>query len=189
VDVTSEEEAEVMARKTCEVFGKIDILINNAGIYPKTPFDQITYTEWKGVLAINLDSVFLCSRAVLPHMKQRGSGKIINIATNGVWVGDPEKVHYIAAKSGVVGFTRALARDAGAFGITVNAVAPGAVVPANIRLAKGVRRKLEGMLDFQCLKRLTTPEDLVGTVQFLASSDSDFITGQVFTVDGGLTNH
>jgi 3-oxoacyl-[acyl-carrier protein] reductase len=188
VDVTSEEDTQRMARKAIESFGRIDVLLNNAGTYPHVEFEQITFEAWRRVISVNLDSIFLCSQAVLPQMKKQMSGKIINVATNLVWVGLPAMVHYIAAKSGIIGFTRSLSREIGAYGITVNAVAPGAVIPEGL-LDEVSKQRVEMIVNHQCVKRPQRPEDLVGPVIFLASSDSDFMSGQILTVDGGLTNH
>jgi 3-oxoacyl-[acyl-carrier protein] reductase len=188
VDVTSEKDTERMARKAIKSFGRIDVLLNNAGTYPHVEFEKITFEAWQRVVSVNLDSVFLCSKAVLPQMKKQRSGKIINVATNLIWVGLPAMVHYIAAKAGIIGFTRSLSREIGAYGITVNAIAPGAVIPAGL-LDEVSMRRVEMIVEHQCVKRPQRPDDLVGPVIFLASSDSDFISGQVLTVDGGLTNH
>jgi 3-oxoacyl-[acyl-carrier protein] reductase len=187
-DVTSEDDTRVMAEQAVQSFGRIDVLINNAGSYPHVDFEDISYEHWKRVVAVNLDSVFLCSRAVLGQMKSQQSGKIINVATNLVWSGLASMVHYISAKAGVVGFTRALAREVGEHGITVNALAPGAVVPEG-RLTEERKERVASVISYQCIRRGQRPEDLVGTMLFLASPDSDFISGQVFTVDGGLTTH
>jgi 3-oxoacyl-[acyl-carrier protein] reductase len=188
IDVTSEGDTQKMAKKAIDSFGRIDVLLNNAGTYPHVEFEKITFEAWRHVMSVNLDSIFLCSKAVLPQMKKQGSGKIINVATNLVWVGLPAMVHYIAAKSGIIGFTRSLSRELGAYGITVNAVAPGAVIPDGL-LDEVSRMRVAMIVDHQCVKRPQRPDDLVGPVIFLASSDSDFISGQVLTVDGGLTNH
>jgi 3-oxoacyl-[acyl-carrier protein] reductase len=188
VDVTSEKDTQKMVRKAIKTFGRIDVLLNNAGTYPHVEFENITFEAWKRVIGVNLDSIFLCSKAVLPEMKNQRSGKIINVATNLVWVGLPAMVHYIAAKSGIVGFTRSLSREVGAYGITVNAIAPGAVIPAGLLDEVSIRR-VQMIVDHQCIKRPQRPDDLMGPVIFLASSDSDFISGQILTVDGGLTNH
>jgi NAD(P)-dependent dehydrogenase (short-subunit alcohol dehydrogenase family) len=187
-DVTSPTDAAAMAAQAVEAFGQIDVLLNNVGTYPHVAFDDLTYAEWRRVVTVNLDSVFLCTKAVLPQMRHQRAGKIINVATNLVWSGLPEMVHYIAAKSGVVGFTRSLAREVGEDGITVNAVAPGAVVPEG-RLADEARERIATVIRYQCVKRGQQPEDLVGMVVFLVSDESNFISGQVFTVDGGLTTH
>jgi NAD(P)-dependent dehydrogenase (short-subunit alcohol dehydrogenase family) len=188
VDVTSAPETTAMVRAAVDNFGGVDVLLNNAGSYPHVDFDKISYEEWRRVMAVNLDSVYLCSQAVLAPMRERGSGKIINVATNLVWSGLAGMVHYIAAKSGVVGFTRALAREVGTFGITVNAIAPGAVVPQR-SISKEGQKLLNTIIDYQSVKRVLRPEDLMGIVVFLSSEESNFISGQVFTVDGGLTMH
>jgi 3-oxoacyl-[acyl-carrier protein] reductase len=187
-DVTSEPDAERIAQTAVDAFERIDVLINNAGSYPHVPFEQIGYDDWRRVLGVNLDSVFLCSRAVLPQMKAQGGGKIVNVATNLVWIGLEGMVHYIAAKAGVVGFTRALAREVGHYGIRVNAVAPGAVIPEGA-LNAASQARVATIVRYQCLKRPLAADDLVGAILFLASADSDFVSGQVLTVDGGLAMH
>jgi NAD(P)-dependent dehydrogenase (short-subunit alcohol dehydrogenase family) len=189
VDVTSEGDAQDMVRCALDSFGKIDILVNNVGVYPHLAFADLTYDVWRKVITINLDSVFLCTKAVLPAMKAQRGGKIINLATNLVWIGLPGMVHYIAAKSGVVGFTRAVAREVGEYNITVNAIAPGAVIPSADLLDDVGLARAEQIVTAQSLKWCQRPIDIVGTLLFLTSSDSDFMTGQILTVDGGLTNH
>jgi NAD(P)-dependent dehydrogenase (short-subunit alcohol dehydrogenase family) len=188
-DVTSETSTTEMATAAIEQFGKVDILINNAGTYPHQKFEAITYEEWRHVVTLNLDSVFLCSKAVLPSMKEQASGKIINVATNLVWIGLPSMVHYVAAKAGIVGFTRSLAREIGEYNITVNAIAPGAVAPPVGTLNAAALERLEAIVNHQALKWCQRPADLIGAMLFLASSEADFVSGQVLTVDGGLTNH
>lgn len=187
-DVTSPADAAAMVEAALDEFGRVDVLVNNAGTYPHTAFAEITLDEWRRVIAVNLDSVFLCSRAVMAPMYDQRAGKIVNVATNLVWVGLTGMSHYIAAKAGVVGFTRALAREVGEFGVTVNALAPGPVVPEG-RLSSVGEDRLAAIVDYQCVKRPQQPEDLVGMLMYLCSSASDFVSGQVFTVDGGLTTH
>ena len=189
VDVTSEEQVAAMVAETLGAFGTVDVLVNNVGTYPHVEFDEITLKDWRNVMSVNLDSVFLCSAAVLPTMKEKEAGKIVNVATNLVWVGLAGMVHYIAAKAGVVGFTRALAREVGDHGITVNAIAPGAVAPPIHLLDDASMARLEAIVSHQSVKWCQRPADLLGAMVFLASEDSDFMSGQVLTVDGGLTNH
>ncbi|MDQ3964531.1 MAG: SDR family oxidoreductase [Actinomycetota bacterium] len=188
-NVTSETEVERLASETVDRFGAIDVLVNNIGTYPHQEFEDITFEDWRRVLSLNLDSVFLCSRAVLPMMKAQGAGKIVNVATNLVWIGLAGMVHYVTAKTGVVGFTRALSREVGSWGITVNAIAPGAVAPPVHLLDNASLERLEQIVTHQAVKWCERPIDLVGALLFLASSDSDFVSGQVLTVDGGLTTH
>ncbi|TML59802.1 MAG: SDR family oxidoreductase [Actinobacteria bacterium] len=187
-DVTSEAGAEAIAQTALDAFQRIDVLVNNAGSYPHVAFEQIGYDDWRRVMSVNLDSVFLCSRAVLGQMKAQGEGSIINVATNLVWTGLAGMVHYVAAKAGVVGFTRAFAREVGGYGIRVNAIAPGAVVP-DVVMTDAARERIDAIVNYQCLQRPQRSRDLVGTVLFLASPESAFISGQVITVDGGLTTH
>jgi 3-oxoacyl-[acyl-carrier protein] reductase len=189
VDVTSPEGVEAAVAEVVDAFGTIDVVINNAGIYPHQPFEDIDFESWRSVMSVNLDSVFLVSQSVIPIMREHGGGKIVNVATNLVWVGLAGMVHYIAAKSGVIGFTRALAREVGRYGITVNALAPGAVPPPLDRLSPASRTSMDSIIEYQCVRRPEQPEDLAKVLLFLASSDSDFMSGQVVTVDGGLAFH
>jgi len=187
VDVTSPDETVAMVEATTGIFGRLDVLVNNAGSYPHVSFDDIDLEAWRRVIALNLDSVFLCAKAALPVMTSQGSGTIVNVATNLVWSGLANMTHYIAAKSGVVGFTKALARELGPAGITVNALAPGAVIPAGVGGAGAT--VVDEIVRYQAVKRPQSAADLVGAMRFLCSSDAAFITGQVLTVDGGLTMH
>lgn len=190
-DVTSAQSTSDMARKTAERFGRIDILVNNAAIYAgivRKPFVQITPEEWDRLMAVNLKGLLLCCQAVFPYMKQQGQGKIINISSDTTYQGVPFMLHYVTSKGGVIGFTRALARELGEYNIKVNAVAPGLVMTQASRdMVTPV--VLETVGRQSCFRRPAQPEDLPGTVAFLASDDSDFITGQVLLVNGGAYMH
>jgi NAD(P)-dependent dehydrogenase (short-subunit alcohol dehydrogenase family) len=178
-----------MVSGAVDAFGTVDVLLNNVGTYPHKDFEDITYDDWRNVITVNLDSVFLCSKAVLPVMKEKRAGKIINVATNLVWIGLPSMVHYVSAKAGIIGFTRSLAREIGGYGITVNALAPGAVMPPANMLDVESLERAAAIIDHQAVKRPMNATDLIGALLFLASSDADFVRGQIFTVDGGLSNH
>ena len=190
VDVTQEESVALMARTTLDRFNAIHVLINNAAFFlrpvplMRATFDQITLAEWDRMMAVNLRGLFLCSRAVVPWMKANRTGKIINISSSTVFVARGGFAHYVTSKAGVIGFTRALARELGEYGITVNAVAPGLTMSED-ELTDAVRTRHETMSESRCLKRIEKPEDLVGAILFLSSSDSDFVTGQTMLVDGG----
>ncbi|OGP66550.1 MAG: dehydrogenase [Deltaproteobacteria bacterium RBG_13_47_9] len=188
-DVTREESVKEMARKVVERFGRIDILVNNAALFAnllKKPFWEIPVQEWDAVMAVNLKGPFLCSKAVYPQMKKQGKGKIINISSGTFFKGNPLFLHYVVSKGGNIALSRSMAREVGDAGICVNTIAPGFTEteylkdhpqdPAEVRKA---------IVDSRCIKRVETPEDLTGTIVFLASDDSDFITGQTIIVDGG----
>jgi len=188
-DVTSEESTQGMARKTIEKFGRIDILINNAALFAtilKRPFYEIPAKEWDSVMAVNLKGPFLCSKAVYPQMKKQGKGKIINVSSGTFFKGLPNFLHYVVSKGGNVALTRSLAREVGDAGICVNTIAPGYTETEYLR--ENPQDPIEvtkAIIATRCIKRPETPEDLLGTIVFLASDDSDFITGQSIIVDGG----
>ncbi len=190
-DVSREEDTQRLATRTLDRFGRIDVLVNNAGIYgvlKRRPFMEIPVEEWDRVLAVNLRGLFLCARAVFPAMKAQGKGKIINVASSTFFKGVPHYIHYTTSKGGVVGFTRSLARELGDFGIRVNAIAPGFTLSGENERNQSEEAK-QANIRSRMLKRAQVPEDLVGTVVFLASDDSDFITGQTLAVDGGSIVH
>ena len=189
VDVSREDDTLRMTRAAMDAFGRIDILVNNAAIYlsiNRRPFYEISAEEWDRVTAVNIKGVFLCAKAVFPHMRDQGGGKIINISSNTVMAGTPDFLHYIASKSALVGMTRSMARELGTHGINVNAIAPGLVehegqtVPGEISASRVRARSIQ---------RRQTPEDLTGALLYLASPDSDFVTGQTLVVDGGDLLH
>ncbi len=192
-DVTDPASTQAMARQTMERYGRIDILVNNAAMFATVPMnrgliEEISVAEWDQLMAVNLKGVFLCTLAVLPAMKAQGKGKIINISSSTVFNGPPGRIHYITSKAGIIGFTRTLAREVGEFNINVNAVAPGSTLSEENPDPSVVAMRQRRVAD-RAIRRLQVPEDLAGTVVFLASDDSDFITGQTIAVDGGAVFH
>ncbi|HLI10865.1 MAG TPA: glucose 1-dehydrogenase [Alphaproteobacteria bacterium] len=192
-DVASEDDTANLAAAAAREFGGIDVLINNAGIYSSLtprPFEEIEPAEWRRVMEVNTLGIFLCCRAVLPALKSRGGGRIVNISSGVAFKGNPWMAHYVASKGAVISLTRALATELGRFNILVNSVAPGFTlsdgVLENATLAAGVR---EPSLRTRVLAREMTPADLVGAVAFLAGPDAAFITGQTIVVDGGAYYH
>jgi len=190
-DVSQEGDTQHLATTAMARFGRIDVLVNNAAVYgtlKRRPFMEIPVEEWDRVMAVNLRGLFLCARAVFPAMKAQGKGKIINIASSTFFKGVPHYIHYTTSKGGVVGFTRSLARELGDFGIRVNAIAPGFTLSGENEKNISEERKATNIRS-RMLQRAQVPEDLVGTVVFLASDDSDFMTGQTIVVDGGGSVH
>jgi NAD(P)-dependent dehydrogenase (short-subunit alcohol dehydrogenase family) len=190
-DVTSQDSIKAMAADVQKKFGRCDILINCAGVYPQRAFDDMTFEDWRRVLSINLDSCFLASKEFVPGMKQRGWGRIVNMASSTLGSVVSGFVHYMSSKAGIVGFTRAMASELGSHGVTVNAISPG-LTRSPGTLARKPRpgfADMEGEFNFaagmQAIKRVEVPEDLVGTVSYLTSDDAAFITGQTLNVDGG----
>lgn len=192
-DVSDVEQTLQMARTAVDSFGRLDILINNAalvsrGSISRVPFHEITVEEWDKVIAVNLKGVFLCCRAVLPFMKERKKGKIINMTSIQFFHPLMTYAHYIASKGGIIGLTRALAMELGDYNINVNCIAPGGVLTQPSQ-SSGQLESRQQSANRQSIKRIEVPEDLVGTAVFLASSASDFMTGQTLVVDGGFVMH
>jgi len=190
-DVSDPDSVAAMAQAALDHFGAIDVLINNASLMsalPRRSWLEIPVEEWDRVMAVNLRGVFLCCRAVFPAMREQGRGKIVNISSNRVWEGTPNRLHYTASKAGVVGLTRALAREVGEHGITVNAVSPGLTF-SETQVASSSNEHLSQAAAGRAIPRPQYPDDLVGAVMFLASAASDFITGQTINVDGGKAMH
>jgi 3-oxoacyl-[acyl-carrier protein] reductase len=192
-DVSQPEATERMAQAAMERFGRIDGLINNAAFFQRpamsrVPFEQISVEEWDRLMAVNLRGVFLCCRAVVPYMKQQRQGKIVNISSGTVFHGSPLVAHYVASKAGVIGLTRSLARELGEYNINVNAIAPGLTMSMD-EVSEARMTQNQQRIQARALKRTEVPQDLVGTVVFLCSSESDFMTGQTLVVDGGAQMH
>jgi 3-oxoacyl-[acyl-carrier protein] reductase len=187
VDVSDRASTEAMAARTLERFGRVDVLINNAAYFTeivKRPFEEIDVEEWDTAFAVNVRGSWLCARAVAPAMKAQRSGKIVNTSSMTVPSGIPGFLHYVASKSAIVGLTRALARELGEWNIAVNTVSPD-YVPHDAGYAAR-QPEMAGLIAQQrCFKRDQVPEDLVGTILFLAGHGSDFVTGQDLWVNGG----
>jgi len=187
-DVSREEDCRRFADTIGSKAGCIDVLINCAGYYPVVPFEEMSLAQWQQVIGINLNGPFLIVRNLLPLMKGRGWGRIVNIGSASIFEGVPGQAHYVAAKSGIVGFSRSLAMELGAYGISVNVIAPGLTVTEPVRREMPAEM-IESQRDVRALKRDEQPEDLAGPVFFLASPDADFISGQILVVDGGKVKH
>ena len=188
-DVSSQSDVERMVKSVIDAHGRVDILVNNAGIYPIQPIEEVSLSDWRRVMGVNLDGVFLCSKEVVPHMKRQSIGRIINITSTTFFMGMPNLTHYIASKGGVIGFTRSLAAELGDFGITVNCIAPGLTKTPSVESSDDLLGIWDQLVASQCIKRKQTPDDLLGPLLFLASEDAAFVTGQTLNVDGGLTRH
>ncbi len=186
LDVTSVESIEAMARATLERFGRVDILVNSAALYvtlERKPFLEIDWKEWERVFAVDFTGTALCSRAVLPAMKEQGSGSIVNMASVNTHLVPEGRTHYNAAKAAVQTFTRTLAREVGPHGIRVNALAPGLVRTGRAQLVP--EERYQRTAAERALRRDLLPEDLVGPLVFLCSDDGQMVTGHTLVVDGG----
>ena len=192
-DVRSFANIQGLIHETVKGFGRIDVLLNNAAIYVtqklwKGPVEELALEEWDRVIEVNLKGVFLCCKATIPIMKQQKSGKIINIASGTFFSGSGDMPHYTTAKGGVVALTRVMARQLGEWGINVNCMTPGSTMSEE-SVSDEVLTRRQGSMEKRAFRRIETPSDIVGTAVFLASSDSDFITGQLLVVEGGGIMH
>ena len=191
-DVTDPEQVRAMVGETLEAFGKVDILVTNAALFADLEFKsfmEIDEAEWDRVLAVNLRGVFTCAKAVIPEMRRNGYGKIVNISSGTVFKGTPMMLHYVSSKGAVVAFTRALAREVGDAGVRVNALAPGLTMSEEVARKEQWAAIKDANAATRAIRRDAMPEDLIGAMLFLCSSDSDFVTGQTLVCDGGSVMH
>lgn len=192
-DVSSESSVAAMVERAIKDYGAIDILVNNAGIastITPMPFEKQTVADWRRILDVNVIGVFLCSRAVSPHMRGRKSGRIINLSSSTALRGAPFMLHYVASKGAVISMTRALAAEMGSDGVTVNAIAPGYILTdANMANKDMAARSTPLSRARRALPRDGYPDDVVGTVVYFASDDSSFVSGEIISIDGGGTYH
>jgi NAD(P)-dependent dehydrogenase (short-subunit alcohol dehydrogenase family) len=192
-DVASEADVQRLVDDTVAQCGTIDILVNNAGLYASLemrPFEQIPLDEWRKVMDVNVASMFLMSRAVVPVMRANGGGKIVNISSGTPFRGVPFLLHYVTSKGAIVAFTRALAKELGKDNVLVNCVAPGFTMSAGVQAHPEVVEKLRDVsVAARTIQRDQLPEDVVGAVVYLSGPGSGFVTGQTIVIDGGQTFH
>ncbi len=193
VDVTNEDDMARMASATLEAFGRIDILVNNAAMFAtvpmsRAPFDEITVEEWDRMLAVNLKGTWLACRAVTPAMRKQQYGKIVTVSSGTALKGAQNRIHYVASKAAILGFTKNLANELGIDNICVNCIAPGSTLSEE-NPDDSIIKNREAAIKTRALKRVQTPEDMVGALLFLCSPASDFVTGQTLVVDGGSAMH
>ncbi len=185
-DVSSKVEVTAMVTQAIAAAGQVDAVVNNAGILITSPVETLDEEVWERVMAVNAKGTFLVTQALLPHMRERRYGRIVNIASIGGKHGAPEQAHYSASKAAVMGFTRVLAQEVGPFGITANCLCPGIIVTDMGRTNLEVPEIRDQWVRKTALARLGQPEDVAGPAVFLASDASAFVTGQTLNVDGGI---
>jgi 3-oxoacyl-[acyl-carrier protein] reductase len=188
-DVSDSQSVQHMVDETIRQFGKIDILVNNAAVFATIPIsrvgiEELSEEEWDLVYRVNMKGMFLVSKAVVPHMKKQRYGKIVNIGSGSMLDGAGGRIHYTSAKAAVVGFTRVLAHELGDYNICVNTLAPGSTL-SEANPTPEIIKMREAAVQKRVIKRVQTPEDLIGPMLFLVSPDSDFMTGQMLVADGG----
>jgi NAD(P)-dependent dehydrogenase (short-subunit alcohol dehydrogenase family) len=192
-DVSDEKQVQRLVSQTIHRFGQIDILVNNAALYAKLKprnFVEWDNETWDRVMAINVRGAFLMVKHVAPHMIERRTGKIINIASGAPYKGVPRMLPYVTSKGAILAFTRSLSRELGEYGIAVNSLSPGYTLSdSGLENVTHVEEERERIRNTRAFKRDAYPEDLLGALLFLASSDSDFVTGQSLVVDGGSVNN
>ncbi len=193
IDVADEEAVQSMVEQTVEKCGTVDVLVNNAGLYASLAmrsFTEIPLDEWRQVMDVNVASMFLTCRAVVPVMRERGGGTIVNISSGTPFRGVPFLLHYVTSKGAIVAFTRALAKELGKDGVRVNCVAPGFTMSEGVKQHPEVVEKLRDVsIAARTIQRDQEPEDVVGAVVYLAGPSSAFVTGQTIVIDGGQYFH
>ena len=187
-DVSSEDAVKQLVDETVAEHGKLDVLVNVAAIVPFTAWDDIDFAEWRRIMAVNLDGTFLTNHYAQKAMRENGYGRIVNIASNVILAGTPNLAHYVASKGGVWAFTRALARELGPHGITVNSVAPGLTETEGV-LASKHAEAFDFVQMLQAIPRRGEPSDIAPTVAFLASEEAGWVTGQLLVADGGMSHN
>ena len=192
-DVTDAASVRAMVAETVKHFGGLDILVNNAALFGKValkPFEELDSAEWDRMMAVNVRGTFECVKAAAPEMRKRKYGKIVNITSGTVFKGPPLMLHYVTSKGAVLAMTRSLARELGDDGIRVNCIAPGLVMSENVLANPAWQGAIsQNNVASRAIKREATPEDMCGTLIYLCSGESDFVTGQAIVVDGGSVMH
>ncbi|MFM2133390.1 MAG: hypothetical protein RL156_671 [Bacteroidota bacterium] len=188
-DLSSPEDVQRIASDVLRDFGRIDILVHNVGLYEEEPFELLRFDQWKRMLDVSLNSLFLTAHAVVPIMKQAQFGRIITLSSDIVWLGTPYLTHYATAKMGMIGFTRSLASEVGKYGITVNTITVGLTATQRRTDTELSRSLLEHIIPTQSVHRSDEPHDIANVVAFLALPASGIITGQTINVDGGVAKH
>ncbi len=188
-DLTNEAEVRSIVQRIRDEFGRIDILVHNVGIYEEEPFELLRFDQWKRMMSVSLDSLFLTAHAVVPVMKQGQFGRIITLSSDTVWLGTPYLSHYATAKMGMIGFTRSLAAEVGKYGITVNTITVGLTATQRATDSPISSSILQHILPAQSVHRADEPHDIANVVAFLALPASGIITGQTINVDGGVARH
>ena len=184
-DVSKEESVEAMVKEAQRAFKEVHILVNNAALFPASSVAEMKLSEWEQVIRTNLTGTFFCSRAVMPGMKEKGAGRIINFTSGRALQGSKHGAHYAASKGGIIGFSKSLALELAPYGITVNSICPGAIDTPQPKAHVKDEAEFYAKAKKIPLGRVGQPEDLVGAVLFLASDWSSYVTGQMIAVNGG----
>jgi 3-oxoacyl-[acyl-carrier protein] reductase len=188
-DIVNEKRINQIVGETVAEFGRLDVLINNASVFSSIkmrPFDEIPLDEWNIVTQVQLNGMFNLTKAVSPHMKKARSGQIINISSNTIFSGRPFYLHYVTAKSAVIGFTRGLAKEMGEFGVRANCVTLGPVMTEVPRETVS-SEQWKHLISLQCIHEQARPEYIADVIAFLCSEESRWITGQIINVDAGMS--